>query len=139
MPLNILSITRIHWNAGAACVSECMRKTLACRGLRVGPSKIMTHELLFTKICLNLGVQSWSLCRRRSPPCNFGVPRDICWDRLIRFQGTYWHQTENPSKLPKKYKFPSHDPAPKQKENYKKARKNCNFRSNFRALSVVIF
>ena len=35
MPLNI----RIQWNAGTACVSECVLKTLACRGLRVGPSK----------------------------------------------------------------------------------------------------
>ena len=32
---------RILWNAGTACVSECVLKTLACRGLRVGPSKIM--------------------------------------------------------------------------------------------------
>ena len=30
---------RIQWNAGTACVSECVLKTLACRGLRVGPSK----------------------------------------------------------------------------------------------------
>ena len=36
MPLNI----RIQWNAGTACVSKCVLKTLACRGLRVGPSKI---------------------------------------------------------------------------------------------------
>ena len=35
MPLNI----RIQWNAGTACVSECVLKKLACRGLRVGPSK----------------------------------------------------------------------------------------------------
>ena len=35
VPLNI----RIQWNAGTACVSECVLKTLACRGLRVGPSK----------------------------------------------------------------------------------------------------
>ena len=35
MPLNV----RIQWNAGAACVSECVLKTVACRGLRVGPSK----------------------------------------------------------------------------------------------------
>ena len=34
MPLNI----RIQWNGGTACVSECVLKTLACRGLRVGPS-----------------------------------------------------------------------------------------------------
>ena len=32
MPLNI----RIKWNVGTACVSECVLKTLACRGLRVG-------------------------------------------------------------------------------------------------------
>ena len=30
---------RIHWNPGTACVSECVLKTLACRGLRAGPSK----------------------------------------------------------------------------------------------------
>ena len=36
MLLNI----RIQWNAGTACVSECVLKTLACRGLRVGPSKV---------------------------------------------------------------------------------------------------
>ena len=36
MLLNI----RIQWNAGTACVSECVLKTLACRGLRAGPSKI---------------------------------------------------------------------------------------------------
>ena len=30
---------RIQWNAGTACMSECVLKTLACRGLRVGPSK----------------------------------------------------------------------------------------------------
>ena len=35
VPLNI----RIQWNAGTACVSGCVLKTLACRGLRVGPSK----------------------------------------------------------------------------------------------------
>ena len=35
MPLNI----RFQWNAGTACVSECVLKTLACLGLRVGPSK----------------------------------------------------------------------------------------------------
>ena len=37
MPLNI----RIQWNAGPTCVSECVLKTLACRGLRVGPSKAL--------------------------------------------------------------------------------------------------
>ena len=35
MLLNI----RMQWNAGTACVSECVLKTLACRGLCVGPSK----------------------------------------------------------------------------------------------------
>ena len=35
MPLNI----RTQWNAGTACVSDCVLKTPACRGLRVGPSK----------------------------------------------------------------------------------------------------
>ena len=36
MPLNIC----VQWNAGTASVSECVLKTLACRGLRVGPSKL---------------------------------------------------------------------------------------------------
>ena len=35
MSLNI----RMQWNAGTACVSECVLKTLACRGLRVGKSE----------------------------------------------------------------------------------------------------
>ena len=39
MSLNI----RIQWNAETACVSECVLKTLACRGLRVGPSKVWTY------------------------------------------------------------------------------------------------
>ena len=38
MPLNI----HIQWNAGTACVSECVLKTLGRRGLRVGPSKFTT-------------------------------------------------------------------------------------------------
>ena len=36
---NAFKHNRILWNAGTACVSECVLKTLACRGLRVGPSK----------------------------------------------------------------------------------------------------
>ena len=40
MPLNI----RTQWNGGTACVSECVLKTLACRGLRVGPSKFKTRS-----------------------------------------------------------------------------------------------
>ena len=36
MPLNI----HMQWNAGTARASECVLKTLVCRGLRVGPSKI---------------------------------------------------------------------------------------------------
>ena len=42
MPLNI----RMQWNVGTACVSECLLKTLACRGLRVGPSKCPIHRSL---------------------------------------------------------------------------------------------
>ena len=38
MPVNI----RIQWNAGTACVSECVLKTLAFWGLRVGPFKILS-------------------------------------------------------------------------------------------------
>ena len=44
MPLNI----RIQWNAGTACVLECVLKTLACRGLRVGPSKAHSWSCLLT-------------------------------------------------------------------------------------------
>ena len=36
---NAFKNIRIQWNAGTACVSRCVLKTLACRGLRVGPSK----------------------------------------------------------------------------------------------------
>ena len=43
MSLNI----RIQWNAGTACMSECVLKTLACRGLRVGPSKIDSLRHVF--------------------------------------------------------------------------------------------
>ena len=46
MPSNI----RIQWSAGTACVSECVLKTLACRGLRVGPSKDYNY------LGINLGV-----------------------------------------------------------------------------------
>ena len=42
MPLNI----RVQWNAGTACVSQCVLKTLACRGLRAGPSKNFGVRLL---------------------------------------------------------------------------------------------
>ena len=35
----VLLNIRMQWNAGTACVSECVLKTLPCRGLRVGPSK----------------------------------------------------------------------------------------------------
>ena len=42
MPLNIC----IQWNVGPACVSECVLKTLACRGLRVGPSKDGARSLI---------------------------------------------------------------------------------------------
>ena len=31
---------RIQWNVGTACVSDCVLKTLASRGVRVGPSKV---------------------------------------------------------------------------------------------------
>ena len=53
MLLNI----RIQWHAGTACVSECVLKTLACRGLRVGPSKLQT-ETLAGNSGLRVGSQS---------------------------------------------------------------------------------
>ena len=47
MPLNI----HIQWNAGTACLSECVLQTLACRDLRVGPSKprLILVSMLFSK------------------------------------------------------------------------------------------
>ena len=52
MPLNI----RRQWNAGTARVSECVLKTLACRGLRVGPSKLgpkLLHYItLFSRVAI---------------------------------------------------------------------------------------
>ena len=66
MPLNI----RIQWNAGTACVLECVLKTLACRGLRVGPSKclpwffwlpwlILSHDFPLLFWCLSCLVQGF--------------------------------------------------------------------------------
>ena len=54
MPLNI----RIQWNAGIACVSECVLKTLACRSLRVGPSKGKALQSPQNNIlhCINLKI-----------------------------------------------------------------------------------
>ena len=53
VPLNI----RIQWNAGTACVSECVLKTLACRGLRVGPSKLSLFQLCMAWIsCVSNGI-----------------------------------------------------------------------------------
>ena len=40
VPKNAFKHIRIQWNAGTACVSECVLKALACRGLHVGPSKV---------------------------------------------------------------------------------------------------
>ena len=48
MPLNI----RIQTNAGTACVSERVLKTLACQGLRVGPSQVGLR-LLFALLDCN--------------------------------------------------------------------------------------
>ena len=56
MPLNIC----IQWNAGTACVSECVPKTLACQGLRVGPSKSRTPFLLSRRFSAYGGDQYFS-------------------------------------------------------------------------------
>ena len=37
---NAFKYSYSQWNAGTARVSECVLKTLACRGLHVGPSKV---------------------------------------------------------------------------------------------------
>ena len=72
MPLN----TRIQWNAGTACVSECVLKPLACRGLRVGPSKVFSgvqralQQGLKGKIWLN---PSGPICVRPH-----GTVPDVC-------------------------------------------------------------
>ena len=47
MPLNI----HIQWNAGTARVSECVLKTLACWGLRVGPSKALCDFCILDGDC----------------------------------------------------------------------------------------
>ena len=52
MPLNI----RIRWNAGTACVSECVQKKLARRGLPVGPSKLEG----VAAACLVQNMQDWA-------------------------------------------------------------------------------
>ena len=63
MPLDI----RMQWNAGTACVLECVLKTLACQGLRVGPSKSQVSlEMQFPpgnqgKGGKNLRSQTWTL------------------------------------------------------------------------------
>ena len=72
MPLNI----RIQWNAGTACVSECVPKTLACRGLRVGPSKpvisspiqIFREDLLICSVAA-FGPSSVEDAKHASFPC----------------------------------------------------------------------
>ena len=43
---NALKHSYLQWNAGTACVSECVLKTPACRGLQVGPSKKQTWKLV---------------------------------------------------------------------------------------------
>ena len=42
-PKNAFKHNRIQWNAGTACVSECVLKRCGVSGLRVGPSKAITH------------------------------------------------------------------------------------------------
>ena len=63
----------IQWNAVTACVLECVLKTLACRGLRVGPSKFFrsgkTDPVQF-KGHFRQGpscFSKWSLCKQMSP------------------------------------------------------------------------
>ena len=61
VPLN----TRMQWNAGTACVSECVLKTLACRGLRVGPSKF--EMLPDTSVTRARGIARQIACSRSCP------------------------------------------------------------------------
>ena len=56
---NAFKHNRIQWNAGTACVSECVLKTLACRGLRVGPSKLRNMQ---TPQCVGGGGKTGSIC-----------------------------------------------------------------------------
>ena len=67
MPLNI----RILWNAGTACVSECVLKTLACRGWCVGPSKRITcfpeSVLMFQKSTQQRTATSAAKCGQMIP------------------------------------------------------------------------
>ena len=43
---NFVVMAQAPRNAGTACVSECVLITLACRGLRVGPSKLGASRCL---------------------------------------------------------------------------------------------
>ena len=69
---------RIHWNAGTACVSECVLKTPACRGLRVS-------ALLRLRLA-DLGVVNLNF--ENAPTC---------------YRAPKWPDPEFPRKIPKKY------------------------------------
>ena len=100
MPLNI----RIQWNARAACLSECVLKTLACRGLRVGPSKFRVMTSVTPKIsCLGnekalygaihgpMPVQGETLVHTNFPRKGYGpiigpyeFPQELVWTNGAR-------------------------------------------------------
>ena len=63
----------LQWNAGTACVSECMLKTLACRGLRVGPSKVWS---MFQGPAMRASHEGFPDSSVPICPCPFGGP--IC-------------------------------------------------------------
>ena len=83
MPLNI----RIQWIAGTACVSECVLKTLACRGLRVGPSKTCRKILGELYFCTN----TCGACirtRANTGKYFWGIIFEIC---IRTFADMYYH------------------------------------------------
>ena len=61
MPLNIIVCSRMR--EPLACMSECVPKTLACRGLRVGPSKngSITSAKMLGVACLQSEVDTKDL------------------------------------------------------------------------------
>ena len=126
MSLNI----RIQWNAGTACVSECVLKTLACRGLRVGPSKACTGG----KIEVAIGNSSWEQQKAMTARDVTGFYAFFCAMKSGNFvrDSTFWgdflpelHRKPPPERRKRvhwrKFKTSSRDGAP-----------NCRF------LSLVI-
>ena len=131
MPLNI----RIQWNARTTCVSECVLKTLSCRGLRVGPSKRRMSETPSTTasqkkycdtppICIAIRLQfvlqrfrcHWALRKGKyfsTPPICIAVRLPFVWQYVWENLGGCGHRDAPQDRLPWKVKivFPSQPPS----------------------------